>query len=814
MPKVVNQIIICSLLLCAAFSKVSAQGGLSFDLIKPKKFEEKKLASEKTDEKKFTAVRRFTQNGITKFNYNFNANLKLEMVLERAKAEYRDDYNKLLSFYNYDIKKMTPYHTELDSVIYKANMGILIHDLRNAWVDNLYMLMGKARYFKGDLDTAYLTFQYVNYAFSPKEKDGYDKPIGSNANEGGSAFSISTKEKTDLPSKVWSRPPSRNESFIWQIRTYLAKNENAEAAGLIETIKNDPLFPERLKTDLHEVQALWFYQQEIYDSAAVYLEKALPNAANNQEQARWEYLIGQLYERSDDPVLAKEFFEKAAKRTLNPVLEVYARLNATRQNRSDEKAIAENIEALLKMARKDRYVNYRDIIYFTAATMELDRKNIEGAKQLLLKATQAAKPNVEGSQRTNAFLLLGDLSYETRKYHDAKRFYDSVNVSDPAIQNTELLQERKLALVPIVEQLDILDRNDSLQRIAAMPETEREAYVKKLVKQIRKARGIKDGAGAETESAGNNSINKTDAPADLFGNTKSDWYFDNASLKSKGFTEFRNKFGNRPNVDNWRRSSAIANQQNSNNKDPKSIDFGKEGAPAASDSASVISFESLMKNLPLTEEQMKISRDSMEKATFQLGKMYFESLEDYEGTIITLEELLGKYPATIHKAEALFILHYCYTKTGNIAKANETKQALEKDFPGSEYQKIVTNPKGGSQRSNELIAITKQYDQIYNDFIEGRFAKAIEDKKAADSMYGVTYWTPQLLYIESVYYIKQKDDPKAKIVLQNIIKLYPNNEMAARAQTMLDVLGRRKEIEEYLTNLKIERPGEDSAIVI
>ncbi|MET0243880.1 MAG: hypothetical protein ABW174_10440, partial [Flavitalea sp.] len=45
-------------------------------------------------------------------------------------------------------------------------------------------------------------------------------------------------------------------------------------------------------------------------------------------------------------------------------------------------------------------------------------------------------------------------------------------------------------------------------------------------------------------------------------------------------------------------------------------------------------------------------------------------------------------------------------------------------------------------------------------------------------------------------------------------KLYPNNEMAARAQTMLDVLGRRKEIEDYLTNLKIERPGEDSAIVI
>ena len=135
-------------------------------------------------------------------------------------------------------------------MIYKANAGILIHDLRNAWVDNLYMLMGMAYYFKNDLDTAYLTFQYINYAFAPREKDGYDIPIGSNATEGGNAFSISTKEKTDIVNKAWTRPPSRNESFIWQIRTYLANDETAEAAGMIETLKSDPFFPERLRTDL------------------------------------------------------------------------------------------------------------------------------------------------------------------------------------------------------------------------------------------------------------------------------------------------------------------------------------------------------------------------------------------------------------------------------------------------------------------------------------------------------------------------------------------------------------------------------------
>ncbi|RYY14602.1 MAG: tetratricopeptide repeat protein [Chitinophagaceae bacterium] len=211
---------------------------------------------------------------------------------------------------------------------------------------------------------------------------------------------------------------------------------------------------------------------------------------------------------------------------------------------------------------------------------------------------------------------------------------------------------------------------------------------------------------------------------------------------------------------------------------------------------------------------MKVSHDSVEKATFRLGKILFESLEDYPETIATLEELLTKYPATIHKAEALFILNYCYNKTGNIAKANETKTMLEQQFNGSEYQKMVTNPGAGTQKSKAEADMNKRYESIYISFIEGRFDQALADKSIADSLYGTHYWTPQLLYIQSVYHIKQKQDEQAKVVLQQIIKLYPTSPLSPRAQTMLDVLGRRKEIEDYLTNLKIERPGEDSAIVV
>jgi len=102
-------------------------------------------------------------------------------------------------------------------------------------------------------------------------------------------------------------------------------------------------------------------------------------------------------------------------------------------------------------------------------------------------------------------------------------------------------------------------------------------------------------------------------------------------------------------------------------------------------------------------------------------------------------------------------------------------------------------------------AATKRYEAIYNSFIEGDFEKAIKDKEQADSIYGANYWSPQLLYIESVYYIRKKDDSTALKVLEQIITQYPNSPLKQKAVTMADVLRRRSSIEDYLSKLKIER---------
>lgn len=802
-------IIIVLLLTGVGLNTISAQSipALSFDIKKPQKLENKKLGSERGADKKFTKLRRFTQNTFTKYNWHFNANEKLKEIIDRAKNSHKDDYTQLLSFYNYSPAETIRDSVELDSVIYKANAGILLHDLRSDWVDNLYMLMGKAYYLRQTFDTAYLTFQYINYAFAPKEKDGYDKPIGSNAVEGGNAFSISTSEKSNFIKNMHVGLPSRNESFLWQIRTYLALDEFPEAAGLIEILKADPVFPERLKPGLAEMQALWFYQQNIYDSAAFYLERALEVASNREERARWEYLIAQLYEQSRKPEQAQDYYEKAIRHTLNPILEVYARLNSIRQNKGDDKAIQLNIDELLKMARKDRYTNYRDIIYYSAAQMELERNNRDAAKALLLKSTTSAiDKSADPNQKSRSFLLLGDLAYQETDYPNAKRFYDSVTNME-IISKPDEFSKRKQILTTIANNSDVIYRQDSLQRIAAMPEDEREQFIKKLVKKLRKAQGLKED---EPIASANNPLNPNTAPADLFDNSaKGEWYFYNPTLKSKGFTEFKGKWGSRPNVDNWRRISAV--QQAAQTK-MSEADKLKAGKTATADDG-LISYEALLKKLPLTAEKMTASNDSIEMAQLEVGKALMEGLEDYPAAITTFEKFCERFTYSSRRPQALGYLYYCYKKTGNNARAEAIKKELQERYAGSETEKNISNPVKANAPDPQKEAMTKQYDKVYNLFIEGKFEEALAEKKIGDSLYSKNYWTPQLLYIQSIYFIRQKMDDSAKTALQNIVNIYSSTVMAEKAKNMIDVLNRRKEIEEYLTKLKIERPT-DSTIII
>jgi tetratricopeptide (TPR) repeat protein len=796
-------LIFSSLLVSAAWQPVAAQYGFDLEIKKPEPYDNRVLRAEKTPDKKIKAPKRFFQNLYTHYNYYFNANTKLNEVLERAKSAHKDDYSALLPFYNYSFD-ITSQDQQLDTVISKSKTGIVMHDLRNDWIDNLYMLWGASYFFQKKFDSASLMFQFINTAFAEKENDGYYRYIGSRM-DGGNANSIATKESNSFVKKVFSTSPSRNDAFVWQVRSMIEMDRMSEAATLIAMLKEDPHFPGRLNDDLEEVQAYWFYKNNMWDSSATHLVKALDQAQSKAEKARWEYLAAQMFDRSKKTDEALNWYKKALAHSTDPVMDVYARLNLVRLDKDGgENYIEKNIAELVKMGKREKFAEYRDVIFYMAAQMELERGNLAGAEQLLLMASKNKSENP--SARNNAFLQIADLSYQQKKYVQSAYFYDSVQTGLLKPEEVERVNSRKPALGRAATALNILSRQDSLLRIAAMPEEERKEYITKLAKKLRKQQGLAD-EGAAVSGGRSSSPGSNNQPTDLFqSQNKGDWYFYNNDLKTKGAEQFKQTWGNRPNTDNWRRFSDVSKQLVNRGNNNNSQNNNNQLAATDKEEDNSPSYASLVKKLPLTPETMQRTNDSIKTALFTLGKVYLKEIEDYPSVIEVYEKLRSQFPEFNPMDEVLFGLYYAYTKTGDAVKAALIKSLLTQKYPSSNFTAIATTGKDPSKNTEQKTAATKDYEAVYDLFIEGRFDEAKAAKKIADSVHRTNYWQPQLLYIEAVYYVKNREDSLAKNILNTLIAQGAGTPLAQKAKTMIDVLNRRTQIEDELNRLQIERP--------
>ncbi len=796
---------------------------------KPEEYKEKLLPSEKTGDKKFTRFRRFIQNNTTRFNYYFNASEKLDAVINRAKVAQRDDFLSLLSFYPYTLDNTKSQQSELDSVIYKATAGILLHDLRTDWVDNMYLLIGKSYYLRQEFDSAALTFQFINYNLYPRKKnEDYNRVVGTN-NAPGKGISIADAEDRNIFQKTLTLAPSRNEALLWLIRTYTDQEAYGDAAGLINILQNDRNLPKRLQDNLEQVIAYWFYNQNQFDSAAVHLENALSTAANKQDQGRWEYLLAQMNEMNGNYEKASKFYALASKHTTDPVMDIYARLSDAKMLRKngDENELQNSINHLLRMARKDKYDTYRDIIYYSAAELSLQVPDTINANAMYSKSIKYNTANPV--YRNKSFLQLGEIAFAQKKYKEAHSFYDSLNISDIKFSEENLekemaeLQRRKDILAKLSSYSSSIEREDSLQTIAAMGTTEREDYLKKLLRKLRKERGLKEedlNEGTLITPFGKDA----NTPTDLFAaNEKGDWYFYNSNAKSKGFSQFRSRWGKREDKDNWRRKAVTGtpNTPPSKDGDPGNIMIATNPDEIAGDNGMKpfveadlnmpLTLDALMGNLPLTTAQMDSSNKTIARNLLNMALVFQNDLEDYNEAINTYNIYLDRFENE-DKAAAYFGLYFSYFKLNNMAKANQYKNLMASQYANSDYYKRITNP-ASLEPNKPNPVVTKRYEDIYDLYLAGKYTEASLAKQQADSVYGKNYWTPQLLYIEAVQLIKERKDSNALIVLNDLQTLYPESPLRYKARTMAEVLSRRESIETYLTNLEVTRTEEDFVVV-
>jgi tetratricopeptide (TPR) repeat protein len=774
------------------------------------KVEDRRPPSEKLLEKKWTFKRKIVQNTLARYNYYYHANKKLHDISHTVSRQGQDNYNYLLPFYPYSLASLGLSKDDLDSVIEKASINIQIRDPRSKWIDDSYFVIGEAYFFQGEWDKANRTFQFINTTYVPKKKKDNKAVVGSTQND---QISISSREKRKPPFGWFKHTYARNDAFIWRAKTLLEQKEFDEARSMVNILEHDPFFPKRLNGQLAEIKAYALYKQERFVEAIAPMQIALKTKHNRDEKARMAYILGQLYTNYNNPDSALYMFRKVIKAKPDPMMDFQARmqiakLGAITSGGSLEKSLA----VLQKMVKKEKYFPFRDAIYYTMANLVLP-KDQDAAMGYLNQSLKAESNNT--LQKALTYKAIADIYYGQRQYRFAKNFYDSTaSVMPKEFVDTAVVNTRKRVLTDVVVRVEAIQKEDSLQRIAAMSESDRNIFLEKMAANIRKEAEEK----AKKDKA--NAANGTDQTVanNPFGNPSNtnlgpkkddsgDWYFYNNASKSSGFSEFKKRWGKRSLSDNWRRSqNAVASiNQNTQPDEDDSTRLnpatGKAAVPADSTTA-----KSLTAGLPLTPDDLLKSNIIVEEAMFDLGKLYHDKLDNTLLGIETYDTLLQRYPRHPRKPEVMYSLYLWNNQLNRTAVANSYRQGVVDQYGDSKFASMIKF--GGLQDANKAKKkeISAAYGEMYEDYLSGKYMEALDKKKVVDTTFGLNFMQPKFDLLEAMILMRIDTCDFGRQAITGVLNKYQQDEaIHAKAQSLLDALNDRPALVVYLSMLEVEK---------
>ena len=402
---------------------------------------------------------------------------------------------------------------------------------------------------------------------------------------------------------------------------------------------------------------------------------------------RLTYLLAQLYEHAGEPARATEYYREVVK--MNPPYDVEfnARINIAGVfdiNSGNPREIRKELE---KMLRDSKNKDFQDQIYYALGNMSMKEGKERDALEFFRKSATASSQNQ--NQKGRSYLAIANYYYNKTDFMHAGKYYDSsIFFLDQKYPDYLLLKAKSLNLNVLVSQLQIIQTEDSLQKVAKMSETDRNALIKSIIDDIVKS----ESEGKTSEYASRYNVGQYYENERRFQNNieqEGKWYFYNQAALTFGRTEFRRRWGDRKLEDSWRRSNkarAIISQATANAED--TTQNKKDTSKVLLDYKKP---EFYLKNLPLNSKLLTVSNDKIANALLSAGKAYSEKIGDNEKATISFEALLTRYPSSELVPETFYNL-YKVNKDENSSRAETYRQRLLEKYPESEYAKILSDP--------------------------------------------------------------------------------------------------------------------------
>jgi tetratricopeptide (TPR) repeat protein len=634
---------------------------------------------------------------VTRDNGWFNANEKLKETVATMQKSHVDDYDQVLPVFVDGTKAesdaMTP---DLEVCIEKCSTVIDRNSMefdgkeKNNWIDDAWFVIGKSHYYKQGYLDALRTFDYIGRRFK-----GQNRQL---------------------------------EAKLWLARTAIKLEQYAKAQSTLDEIKGNKVLPKDFPHDqLSAVQADLDIHRGKVDDAILSLEHAVQIARVKKERIRWSFILAQLYQLKGQDDKAIALYGKITHMGAPYELGFHAQIfQALAFDRGDSRGLRQK---LARMLRDEKNVDHFDMIHYALAELDLkENKRDEGIAEL--KASVKAS-TVDSRQKAKSFLKLADLYFDDKKYPAAQQYYDSTGTllaeDNPRYNEVKTRAE---VLGDLVVQLNVIAREDSLQAFAKLDPDERERRIKALIRDREKQEEEnKQAADDARDVLANNPVPQGQQNTPGAGGA---WYFYNQSQIARGISEFKKKWGDRPNEDNWRRTdksgTALVDVAEEEGADSTLTPSAKEGGEPEWKKP-----ESYLKDIPTTDALLDSSNARICEALYLSGMIYKEKLKDVDNAIESFEVLNNRFDDCRYTPEAYYQLYRIYLakeKAGNFmdfggASSKHYADEITSRWPDSEFARLVRDPDQLQADEATRIAEDKAYAELYDQFRQGAYRGVI-----------------------------------------------------------------------------------------
>ncbi|MBS1616626.1 MAG: hypothetical protein JST06_10980 [Bacteroidetes bacterium] len=745
-------------------------------------------SNEKMLKKKWTAPRRAVQNTFTHYNYYFNANRKMEEAEANMERRARDNWDERIPLFSFDpLKDSAVFATDMDSVIQKTSLGIQIHDPRTKWGDDLYLLLGKAYYYKGDFENASASFKYIVALHEREKAEKAKKEAYSNKSVYGkrkASTSIVAPGEKGINSII-KREPATNEGLLWLTRSFITYKHTGEAEAVLDLISNDPNFPKELNGKLALEKAYLALSQQNDKLAAsnlsiVTADKSIPT----DQRRRAAFLAGQLMEEQGDFNQAATQFGIVS--DLHPKLEMdfYARRNRAYAMMQSGGVQQDAIASLKDMLNDAKFLPYYEQVYYVLGKLSANAGNSKDAVAYLEKSVTTAKSTRK--QKALSFAALGNLYFNQAQYPLAKSAFDSVNRFASAAPNDS---DVALALhrAPLVSKVAIpayvIHHQDSLLELSTLSEKDQKAVAKRFIHKLEKLRAdsisISENGGANADvSDGDN----TTAGA-------TSWYFSSPASLQQGYIDFKSKWGNRPLMDNWQRSASGGFTSNAaNNNNAAQNDADANDASQETDENGLPTIDAVMAFIPNSKEAKAVAVGRLQRAYVDLATAYIQQFEDYPRATTTLDTFDKRWALNPYTAEAAYLRYLIALRQNHLNEAQQIAQKLRKNFPGTQWAGFVSSSDQSASAGNDVAeseSVGTYYDQTYELLQQRKYDEVLSRTHIAHNRFSDDNYNKRFQIVEAMAHAGAAQYAQADTILNKFLKNHPQDPLKPWAEQIL-----------------------------